>query len=70
MEVLGIGSALTLTSAVPMLIFCLLYTPCVAAIAAVKREISTRSALLLVLCQCSIAWVCALAARWLTILFI
>lgn len=70
MEVLGIGATLTLTSAVPMLIFCLLYTPCIAAIAAVKREISTRSALLLVLCQCSIAWVCALAAHWLTVLFV
>lgn len=70
LEVLNVGSTLSLTAAVPMLIFCLLYTPCVAAIAAVKRELGTRSALLLVLFQCLIAWVCALAAHWITLLFI
>lgn len=70
LEVLNVGTALSLTAAVPMLIFSLLYTPCVAAIAAVKRELGTRSALLLVLFQCVIAWICALGAYWITMLFI
>lgn len=50
---LGIGSAASL------LVFCLLYTPCVAAIAAVKRELGRKWALGMVIMQCSVAWVCA-----------
>ena len=50
---LGIGSAASL------LVFCLLYTPCVATIAAVKRELGRKWALGIVLMQCSVAWVCA-----------
>ena len=41
------------------LIFSLLYTPCVAAIAAVKREIGGRNALIVVVFQCGIAWLVA-----------
>ncbi len=49
-------------SAVSFLTFTLLYTPCVAAIAAIKRELgSGRQALITVLFQCAVAWVAALA---------
>ena len=47
-------------SAFVFLVFCLLYTPCVAAIATVKRELGNLYAFLVVLLQCSIAWVVAL----------
>ena len=43
------------------LVFCLLYTPCVAAIATVRRELGRRYAVLVVLMQCSIAWCVAFA---------
>ena len=46
-------------SAFVFLIFSLLYTPCVATIATVKRELGKRYALLVVLIQCSIAWLVA-----------
>ncbi len=59
MEVLGVGAALTAVTAVPMLIFCLLYTPCVAAVAAVRRELGGRWACFVVLFQCAVAWLCA-----------
>ena len=42
-----------------LLVFCLLYTPCVAAIASVKRELGSRWAIAVVIGQCTIAWVCA-----------
>ena len=59
MEILGVGAALTAVTAVPMLIFCLLYTPCVAAIAAVRRELGSGWAAFVVVFQCVVAWVCA-----------
>ena len=59
MEVLGVGAALTAVTAVPMLIFCLLYTPCVAAVAAVRRELGGGWACFVVLFQCAVAWLCA-----------
>ena len=62
MEVLGVTAALTAATAVPLLVFCLLYTPCVAAIASIRRELGSKWALLVVLFQCAIAWVFALAA--------
>ncbi|MCQ2419471.1 MAG: ferrous iron transport protein B [Clostridia bacterium] len=48
-------------SAMSLLVFCLLYTPCVAAIASIKRELGVKWALGIVLLQCAIAWVCAFA---------
>ncbi len=42
-----------------LLVFCLLYTPCVAAIATIRRELGGRWALFVVLLQCVIAWLCA-----------
>ena len=59
MEVLGITSVLTVATAVPMLLFCLLYTPCVAAVASVRRELGSRWALFVVVFQCLIAWLVA-----------
>ncbi len=55
----NLQAVLTPLSAVSLLVFCLLYTPCVAAIASVKRELGARWAVRVVLLQCAIAWVCA-----------
>jgi len=52
-------AALSGASAFALLVFCLLYTPCVAAIASVKRELGGKWAAIVVLEQCAIAWVCA-----------
>ena len=46
-------------AAISLLVFCLLYTPCVAAVASVKRELGRKWALLMVLLQCSVAWIVA-----------
>ncbi len=59
--VAGLGALLTPLSAASFLTFCLLYTPCVAAIAAVKRELGTGWAVGISALQCGIAWVMALA---------
>ena len=50
---------LTPLSAYAFLVFSLLYTPCVAAVATVRKELGTRYALLIVLLQCFIAWLVA-----------
>jgi ferrous iron transport protein B len=55
----AIHSILTTVTAYSLLVFCLLYTPCVATIATVRREMGGRYALGLVVWQCSIAWICA-----------
>ena len=55
----GVGNALTTLSAAAMLVFSLLYTPCVAAVAAVKRELGGKWALAVVVMQCVIAWIAA-----------
>ena len=62
LEVLNVTASLTALTAIPMLAFCLLYTPCVAAIAAVKRELGAKWACWMVLFQCIVAWVIALLA--------
>lgn len=59
----AILSAITPISAITLLIFCLLYTPCVAAIAAVKRELGVKWAVYVSLGQCIIAWICAFIIR-------
>lgn len=51
--------ALGKAAAASILVFCLLYTPCVAAIAAIKRELGAKWAVFVVLGQCVLAWVCA-----------
>ena len=59
----GVAAVITGLSAVSMLVFSLLYTPCVAAIAAIRREMGPKWAFSVVLWQCGIAWLAALAAR-------
>ena len=54
---------LTPVAAASMLVFSLLYTPCVAAIAAIKRELGSKWALYVVLWQCFVAWIIALIVR-------
>lgn len=66
MEILFAGDvagALSNVAAASMLVFSLLYTPCVAAIAAVKRELGTKWAVGVVVWQCTIAWIMALLVR-------
>ena len=60
--VLNVTATMTALTAVPMLAFCLLYTPCVAAVAAVKRELGGKWALGMVIFQCVIAWIVAALA--------
>ena len=57
----GVNSALTSAAAGSLLIFSLLYTPCVASIAAVKRELGKGWAVLMVVWQCALAWIAAFA---------
>ena len=57
----ALQSTLTAMGAGSLLVFCLLYTPCVAAIASVKRELGGKWATLMVIGQCVIAWLAAFA---------
>ena len=59
----ALSAALTPAQAAPLLVFCLLYTPCIAAVAAVKRELGGKWATIMVVNQCVVAWVCALLVR-------
>ena len=57
------AAALTPAQAAPLLVFCLLYTPCIAAVASVKRELGGKWAAIMVANQCIVAWVCALVVH-------
>lgn len=57
-------AALTPLAAGSLLVFCLLYTPCVAAISAVKRELGTKWAVGVAVGQCVIAWIFAFLVRF------
>ena len=59
----GIAGAISPLTAACMLVFCLLYTPCVAAIAAIRREMGKKWAWFTIFWQCGIAWIAALAVR-------
>ena len=59
----GVSAALSALTAASLLVFSLLYTPCVAAIASIKREMGVKWALYVVLCQCLLAWIAAFAVR-------
>lgn len=63
-----IGSVMTTLTAVCVLVFSLLYTPCVAAVASVKRELGAKWAVCLVLWQCAVAWLITLVIRMICIL--
>ena len=69
-DVSQIQTLFTPFSAIVFLVFTLLYTPCVAAIATVKRELgSVRSAAVTVFMQCAIAWIMALLVRCVGMIF-
>ena len=55
----ALTSGITPLSAASLLVFCLLYTPCVAAIASIKRELGSKWAISVVILQCAIAWIAA-----------
>ena len=59
----GVGAAMTSLAAASLLVFSLLYTPCVAAIASIKRELGVKWAAGVVIWQCAIAWAAALVVR-------
>ena len=59
----AVASFLSPLGAASLLVFCLLYTPCIASIAAIKRELGGRWAALVIVEQCAIAWVLAFAVR-------
>ncbi len=65
-----VTQVLTGLQAMSMLIFSLLYTPCVAAIAAIKRELGTKWAVSVVFWQCLVAWLASLAVYQIGALFI
>ncbi len=59
----SVASAISPLSAASLLVFSLLYTPCVAAVASVRRELGPKWAAGVVVWQCVVAWVCALLIR-------
>ena len=63
----ALAAALQPAAAAPLLVFCLLYTPCVAAVASVKRELGGKWAAIMVAEQCLIAWICALLVRFIAL---
>ena len=66
----SLQAALSTGEALAFLTFCLLYTPCVAAVAAVKRERGIRYAAVMVLFQCVMAWICAFVVSLVAQIFI
>ena len=62
LEVLNAMPLFTLASSVSMLVFCLLYTPCVAAVAAIRRELGAKWMLFIILFQCVVAWIVSFVA--------
>ena len=66
----GIGTVLSPVAAAALLTFSLLYTPCVAAIAAIKRELGMKWAVGVVIWQCAIAWAAALMVKLVVGIFV
>ena len=66
----GIGTVLSPVAAAALLTFSLLYTPCVAAIAAIKRELGMKWAVGVVIWQCAIAWAAALIVKLVVGIFV
>ena len=65
----NITVVLSSVAAASMLVFSLLYTPCVAAIASVKRELGSKYAIGMVIWQCAVAWIAAFLTRTVMLLF-
>lgn len=59
----SIHTAISTVSAVTMLVFSLLYTPCVASIASIKRELGAKWAVGVIFWQCTVAWIAAFAVQ-------
>ena len=59
----GVAASMTALTASSLLAFSLLYTPCVAAVAAIRRELGRKWALGVALWQCAVAWLVALVVR-------
>ena len=57
LEVLNAMPLFTMVSSISMLVFCLLYTPCVAAVAAIRRELGAKWVLFVIIFQCVVAWI-------------
>lgn len=57
-------AALTPPAAASLLVFCLLYTPCVAAVASVNKELGGKWAAIVVISQCAVAWIAAFLVRF------
>ena len=55
----AVAEFISVPSAAALLVFCLLYTPCIAAVSAIRRELSRKSAAFVVVFQCILAWVLA-----------
>ncbi len=62
-NVSALSAFFTPFTAIVFLVFTLLYTPCVAAVGAVRREMGRRGALVVVVLQCTVAWLAAFAVR-------
>ena len=58
----AVQAVLTPLTAAALLVFCLLYTPCAAAVSAVRRELGTKWMCYVIVFQCVIAWICAFIA--------
>jgi len=61
-------ASITPLAAAAFLVFCLLYTPCVAAVASIKQELGSKWAVAVVILQCAIAWICAFIVRMIGLL--
>ncbi len=64
----GLHAALTTISAASLLVFCLIYSPCIAAIASIKRELGAKWAFGLAVWQCVLAWILAFVVHSIGIL--
>ena len=65
----GVAAAMSSLTAMSLLVFSLLYTPCVAAVSSIKRELGGKWALGVVFWQCAIAWIAALIVRLIGLAF-
>ena len=70
MDVLGVLSTMTALKAVPVLIFSLLYTPCVATIATVRAELGRKWAFFMIVFQCVLAWLVAFLGYQIALLLV
>lgn len=65
----GVAQTMTAASAASLLVFSLLYTPCIAAIASIRREMGAKWSIGVIVWQCLLAWLAAFAVRGISLLF-